>query len=119
MKELYVEGNIAEDRAVWSDEQQSHCEEVYDDREETAEMQNERIMKFKTSVNKRFTEDGRRAESTVDVVRRTRAKMAEERVKWVGRPKPSQRCSLPQEKVHDITLLPRPLHGTVMTPDSW
>ena len=48
MKELYVDGNLAEDRAVLRDELQSVCEEVSDDAEETAEKHEGMIMKFKT-----------------------------------------------------------------------
>ena len=43
---------------MWEDDLQRHCEEVYDDKEETAEKQKERIMKFKTGGDKDFT-DGR------------------------------------------------------------
>ena len=42
------ESSFTKDGAVWKDELQRHCEEVYDDKEETAEVQKERIMEFKT-----------------------------------------------------------------------
>ena len=37
LKELHVEGGFTEDGTLWKDELQRHCEEVYDDNEETAE----------------------------------------------------------------------------------
>ena len=37
LEELHVEDSFTEDRAVWKEELQRHCEEVYDDKEETAE----------------------------------------------------------------------------------
>ena len=68
LKELYVEGIFVEHRAVWKDELPRRCEEVYDDQEETAEKQKERIMKFKMAGDKPVTEDGRIAEVTVALV---------------------------------------------------
>ena len=48
LQELDVQGNNPEDWAVWRDDLRLHCEEVFDDKEEMAEKQNERIMTFKT-----------------------------------------------------------------------
>ena len=42
LKELYVDGTVTEDKAVWTEELQTHCEEVGDE-EETAEKQKERM----------------------------------------------------------------------------
>ena len=61
-------GRFTEDRAVWRDELQRHCEDLCDNQEKTAETQRERIMTFKAEGDKHFTEDGRIAESTLDLV---------------------------------------------------
>ena len=39
LSELYVNGNVTEDREEWQRELQRHCEEVYTDQEETREVQ--------------------------------------------------------------------------------
>ena len=68
LKELHVECNFTEDRAVWRVEPK--VDEV-----ETAEKHNERIMS-----DRHFTEDGRIDEIRVDLALRARARMAEETV---------------------------------------
>ena len=66
-KNLHVDGHVIEDRAVWTGKLQRHCDEVYDN-EETAEKQQERIMKCETDSDKHFTKYSRRAEMTFDSV---------------------------------------------------
>ena len=48
-----MDGHFTEDRAVWKNELQRHCDEVYGE----AEMQKDRIMKFKTADANHVTED--------------------------------------------------------------
>ena len=50
-----MDGHFTEDRAVWKNELQRHCDEVYGE----AEMQKDRIMKFKTADANHVTEDWR------------------------------------------------------------
>ena len=58
---------LTKDRKVWRAELQRHCGEVvYDDKEETAGKQEERIRKFKTAGDTHFTEDGILAEMSVE-----------------------------------------------------
>ena len=77
---MYVDGRFAEDRSVCGEtELRRHCEEVHDDMEETAEMQEERIMKSKIAGDRHVTEDEGIAEITVDLVLKFRARTAEEK----------------------------------------
>ena len=78
LKLLYVEASFTEEWAVWKEELQRHCEEVYDE-EETAEKQKEIILQFKADGDWHFTEDGRLVGITVEVVLRARARVAEEK----------------------------------------
>ena len=58
-------------------EPQRHNDEVYDDKEETAEKHEERIMKFKTIGDKHFTEEVVMDEITMELVFRAWSRMAE------------------------------------------
>ena len=49
-------------------ELQRHCEEVHTDQGETREVQEKRIEYFKKKGDRHFTDDGRGAEITVDLV---------------------------------------------------
>ena len=45
--ELHVKGQFTGDKKEWQQELQRHCEEVYTDKEETKEIQQNRIDDFK------------------------------------------------------------------------
>ena len=55
-----------------------HCEGVSSYKDETVEVHKERIMKFKKTGDRDFTEEGRVAEITVDLVLRAKARMAKD-----------------------------------------
>ena len=67
--------------AVWKEELQKHCEEIFVDKEETTEKQKERIMQFKAEGDRQFTKDWRFAGISIDRVHRARARMVEEKGK--------------------------------------
>ena len=64
----HVDGVLTEDRAIWKEELQRHCEEVFEDVEETIEKQEDRIKEHKKNGDKHFTEEGGVAEITIDLV---------------------------------------------------
>ena len=108
---LYSEGHLPEERAVWRDEPQRHNDEVYDDKEETAEKQEERIMKFKTIGDKHFTEEVVMDEITIEWC-------SELAPGWRRKQSIGQRTLLsrddqgsPPEKVYEIT---RCFHARIM-----
>ena len=63
---------------------QRHCEEVCTDHDETREVQEKRIDCFKKKGDRQFTDEGRRAEITVDMVLQARANMSENKVNGPG-----------------------------------
>ena len=79
-KELYEDDRFTEDRIIWKQELQRHCEEAHENVEETIEMQVDGIKKYKKDGDGHFTEEERVAEITVHLVLQAKAKMAEERV---------------------------------------
>ena len=79
LTELYVKGHFTEDRAEWQEELQRHCDAVYTDVEETNEVQ-EKNEYFREQGNLQFTEDGRNAEITVDLVLQAIARLSENKV---------------------------------------
>ena len=80
LSELHVSGNFTGDSEEWQRELQRHCEEVDTDQEETREAQEKRIEYFRKAGDQHFTDDGRGAEITVDLVLQARAKMADNKV---------------------------------------
>ena len=64
----------------WQKELQRHCKEVYTDLEETKVVQKKKKECFKEKGNQQFTEDGRNAEITVDLVLQARAKLSDNKV---------------------------------------
>ena len=72
LSELYVNGNFTEGGEEWQRELQRHCEEVYTDQKETREVQEQRIEYFKKKGDQQFTDDGRGAEITIDMVLQAR-----------------------------------------------
>ena len=104
MSELYVNGNSTEDTEEWQKELQRHCEEVYTDHDETREVQEKRIEYSKKEGDPHFTDDGRRAEITVDLVVQARAKMSENQVNGPEDAVASEMIEqLPLENIYIIT----------------
>ena len=68
-QELYVNGHCTEDREEWRSESLRHCKEVRRRRE-----------KYKKKELNQFTDDGRRAVITVDLLLQANAKMSDNRV---------------------------------------
>ena len=66
--------SFTEDRKEWNQELHRHCEGVSTDPEETKKVQKGRIEYFKRKGDQHFTDDGRRAEITIDLVLQDRAK---------------------------------------------
>ena len=75
LTELFVKGQFTEDREEWQKELLGHCEDVYTDLEETKEVHESRIEYFKQKGDQQFTEEGRSAEITVDLVLQAGAKL--------------------------------------------
>ena len=77
MTELYVTDRFTGDREVWKKELQRRGAEVYVDPEETTEEQAKWIAKYTKYGDRQFSEDGRVAGITVDLVLQARARMLE------------------------------------------
>ena len=100
---VVCKGHFTEDRSEWQKELQRHCEEVYTDMEETKEEQENRIEYFWKKGNQQFTEDGRNAEITVDLVLQARAKLSENKVNGPEDAIVSEMIKrLPMEKIYTI-----------------
>ena len=121
LTELYVKGHFTEDRSEWPKELQRHCEEVYTDMEETKEEQENRIEYFWKKGNQQFTEDGRNAEITVDLVLQTRANLSENKVNAPEDAIVSEMIKrLPMEKIYTITrCFQERFMGMMESPSSW
>ena len=103
LRELHVKGHFIEDREEWQKELQRHCEEVYTDQEETKDAQESRIEYFRTRGNQHFTDEGRNAEITVDLVLQARAKLGENRVNGLEDAIGSEMIQkLPMEKLSSV-----------------
>ena len=72
---LWVNGRASEDRDEWTEEVRAHCERCYDDKEETSEVQAERILSQRRRGDHCVALQGRRVAITVDKVLRARGKM--------------------------------------------
>ena len=55
---------------MWTDELQRHCQEAYDDNEETILKHEERIKKYTKEGDRNFTEEARTVEITIDLALR-------------------------------------------------
>ena len=75
-----MRGHFTEDRSESQKELQRHCEEVYTDKEQTKEEQENRTEYSKKKGNQQFTEEGRNAEITADLVLQPRAKLSDNKV---------------------------------------
>ena len=71
---LWVNGRANDDRDEWTEDFRAHCERCCDDKEETPEVQAERIRRQRTSGDRRVTLQGRRVTITVAKVLRARGK---------------------------------------------
>ena len=78
-KELYVDGTSRKTES-FGKKNYKDTEETYGDVEETIEIQEARIKKYKSEGHRRFTAERRIGNLTVDVIFQARAKMVEERV---------------------------------------
>ena len=82
-KKAFVGGvcwQFTEERDERQKELQRHCWEVCTDQDVTRDVQKKRIKHFKKRGDQHFTDDGRRAEITVDLVLQAKAKMSENKV---------------------------------------
>ena len=77
LSELYANGDVTENVEERQQQLERQCGEVYTDQEETREQQEKRMKYFKKQGHRQSTEDGRRAEITVDLVLKARAKMSD------------------------------------------
>ena len=58
LKEVYVDATFTEDRNIWKEELQRHCEEIFEDVAETIEIQEDMIKKCNEDGDRHFTEEG-------------------------------------------------------------
>ena len=65
---LWVNGRVSEDRHEWTKELRAHCERSYDYKEDTSEVQAERIRRQRRRADRRVAQQGRRVMITVDKV---------------------------------------------------
>ena len=85
---------------------------MYTDQEETQEAQERRIEFFKKKGNQQFTEYGRNAEITVDLVLQARAKLSDKKVNGPEDAIVSEMIKrLPMENMHNCEVLSRTSHG--------
>ena len=98
-----MRGHFTEDRSESQKELQRHCEEVHTDKELTKEEQENRIEYFKKKGNQQFTEEGRNAEITADLVLQSRAKLSDNKVNGPEDAIVSEMIKrLPMEKIYTI-----------------
>ena len=105
----------------WQKELQGHCEEVYTDLEETNEAQEKRIACKWKKGNQQFTDDGRNAEITVDLVLQARAKLTDNKVNGPENTIVSEMIKkLPMESIYTIaTCFQERFMGQMESPSSW
>ena len=111
--ELYVDGkNSTEDREELQKELQRHCEVVFADPNETREVKERRIEFFKKKGDRHFTNDGRGADISVDLVLEASAKMSENKVNGPEDAVVSDdQAVAPGEDLYDYEMFSRTLHG--------
>ena len=102
-------------------ELQRHCGEVYTDQDETRAVQEKRIEYFKKEGVRQCTDDGRRAEITVDVVLQAMAKMFDNKVNGAGDAVASETIKqLPLGKIYIGTrCFQERFMGLMEAPSSW
>ena len=74
VKRLWINRKASEDREGWVEEAKAHSERCYDDKDETSQMQEERIQEQRQSGDC-LEWTGRKVDITVDRVLRARGKM--------------------------------------------
>ena len=94
---------------------------MYADPEETREVQEKRIECLKEKGDRHFTDDGKGAEITVDLVLQGRAKMSDNKVNGVEDTVVSEMIKLlPLENIHTITrCFQERSMGLMEAPSSW
>ena len=108
--ELYVNGNFAADR-----------EERYADHDEPKEVQEKRVECFKKKGEQQFTDEGRKAEITIDLVVQARAKMSDNKINGPEDAVASEMIKhVPLEKIYIITMcFQERFMGQMEAPSLW
>ena len=96
-------------------------EEVSTDQEETKEVQENRMKNVKKKGDQQFTEEGRTAEITVDLVLQARAKMSDNKVNGLEDSIESELIKqFPLEKIYTISkCFQERFLGQMQSPSSW
>ena len=112
---------FTEERKDWGKELPRHCYEVNVHPEDTKEEQEMRILKYQKEGNKQFTEDGRVAEITSDLILQARAKMSKDKVNGPEDSAVSEMIKqLPQEKYEIVKcFFQQRFMGLQEAPSSW
>ena len=103
MKRLWINGRASEDREEWMEEVKAHCERCYDDKDETSQMQEERIQEQRHRGDCLEAGTGQKVQITVDRVLRARPKMMKNKANgpsdcWLA----EMSQELPMESVYEI-----------------
>ena len=106
---LWVKGRASEDRDEWTEEVRALCERCYDDKDETSEVQAERIRRQRRSGDRRVVVQERQVMITGDKVLRARGKMLRNKVQ----------C-LPTETVYEVLpWIDKRFRGECRAPEAW
>ena len=102
---LWVNGRASEDRDEWTQKVWAHCERCYDDKEDSPEVQAERILSQRRRGNHCVALQWRRVAITVDKVLRARGKMLRNKANGPADCPVTEmlRC-LPTETVYEVAL---------------
>ena len=121
LTDLYVKDHFTEDREEWQKALQRHCEEANTDLEEIKDVQEKRIEYFWKKGNQQFTEDGRNAEITVDLVLQARTRLSDNKVNGPEDAIVSEMITrLSMEKIHTIArCFQERFLGLMESPNSW
>ena len=93
---LWVNGRASEDGDEWTEEVRAHCERCCDDKEETSEVQAERIRRQRRSGDRRVAHQGRRVMITVDKVLQD----APEQSQWSSRLSGNRNAAMSSDRDH-------------------
>ena len=101
---LWVNRRASKDRGEWTEEVKAHCERCCDDKEETPEVQAERIRRQTISGDRRVALQERRVTITVDKVLRARGNMLRNKAKGPADCLVAEMLLwLPTETVYEVT----------------
>ena len=116
---LSVNGRASEDRDEWTEEVQVHCGRCYDDKEETSEVQAERILSQRRRRDHCVALQGRRI--TVDKVLRARGKMLRNKANGATDCLVTAMLQcLPTETVHEVAhWFDKRFRGKFRAPEAW